>query len=211
MSITGSKHQRVVERATEVFCRYGFARTTMGDIAERCEISRPALYLLFPDKEAIFTAVVERMDQDKLASIRAEVAHLKDLRGKLLHACLSWGCHGIDLAASHPDAADLFDLRYPVVQRVYRNFQGLVVELISERFRTARLKMPTEQAARALVFSMRGLRETAADRRDMQNLITSLVDIFVRAIERCPPTESGNVAVLNALPERGVQLARRGR
>jgi AcrR family transcriptional regulator len=184
MSIPGSKHQRVVERATEVFCRYGFARTTMGDIAERCEISRPALYLLFPDKEAIFTAVVERMDQDKLASIRAEVAHLKDLRGKLLRACLSWGCHGIDLAASHPDAADLFDLRYPVVQRVYRNFQGLVVELISERFRTARLKMPTEQAARALVFSMRGLRETAADRRDMQNLITSLVDIFVRAIER---------------------------
>jgi hypothetical protein len=31
---------------------------------------------------------------------------------------------------------------------------------------------------------MRGLRETAADRRDMQNLIASLVDIFVRAIER---------------------------
>src|SRR6266404_8097130 len=101
MSIPGSKHQRVIERATEVFCRYGFARTTMGDIAERCEISRPALYLLFPDKEAIFTAVVERMDQDKLASIRAEVAHLKDLRGKLLHACLSWGCHGVDLAAAH--------------------------------------------------------------------------------------------------------------
>lgn len=184
MSIPGSKHQRVVERATEVFCRYGFARTTMGDIAECCEISRPALYLLFPDKEAIFTAVVEWMDQNKLACIRAEVAHLKDLRGKLLHACLSWGCHGIDLAAAHPDAADLFDLRYRVVQQVYRNFQGLVVELISERFRAARLKMPMEQAARALVFSMRGLRETAADRRDMQNLITSLVDIFVRAIER---------------------------
>ena len=89
--------------------------------------------------------------------------------------------------------------------------QLTVVEVISERFCTARLKMPTEQAARALVFSMRGLRETAADSRDMQNLITSLVDIFVRAIERCPPTESGNVAVLNALPERGVQLARRGR
>jgi hypothetical protein len=31
---------------------------------------------------------------------------------------------------------------------------------------------------------MRGLRETAADRGDMQKLITSLVDILVRAIER---------------------------
>ncbi|MBV8398127.1 MAG: hypothetical protein JOZ17_05230 [Acetobacteraceae bacterium] len=124
------------------------------------------------------------MDQDKLASIRAEIADLKDLRGKLLHACLSWGCHGIDLAAAHEDAADLFDLRYSVVQQVYRNLQGLIVELISERFRTAHLKMSTKQAARTLVFSMRGLRETAADRREMQNLITWLVDIFVRAIER---------------------------
>ncbi len=102
-------------------------------------------------------------------------------------SCFTPAYHG-DVTAlilrPHPDAADLFDLRYPVIQRVYRNFQGLVVEVISERFRTARLKMPTEQAARALVFSMRGLRETAADSRDMQNLITSLVDIFVRAIER---------------------------
>ncbi|HVX79160.1 MAG TPA: TetR/AcrR family transcriptional regulator [Bradyrhizobium sp.] len=184
MSTASSKHQRVVEGATEVFCRYGFARTTMGDIAERCGISRPALYLLFSDKEAVFTAVVEQMDRDKLAAIRAEVAHLKSLHDKLLHACLAWGCHGIDLAAKHPDAGDLFDLRYPVVQQVYRNFQSLVVELISERFRAAHLKMPKEQAARALVFGMRGLRETAADSRDMQNLITSLVDIFVRAIER---------------------------
>ena len=184
MSTTGSKHQRVVERAMEVFSRYGFARTTMGDIAEACEISRPSLYLLFPDKEAIFTAVVEDMDREKHASIRAELARLKGLRARLLHACLSWGCHGIDLAAAHSDAADLFDLRFAVVQQVYRNFQSLVVELISEHIRAARMSLSAEAAARALVFGLRGLKETAADRRDMQRLITSLVDIFVRAIER---------------------------
>ena len=184
MSTPGSKHQRVVERATDVFCRYGFARTTMGDIAEACEISRPALYLLFPDKEAIFTAVVEEMDREKLTSIRAELASLKGLHAKLLHACLSWGCHGIDLAAAHPDAADLFDLRFAVVQQVYRNFQSLVVELISEHVRAARMDMSAEQAARALVFSMRGLKEAAVDRRDMQSLITSVVTVFARAIER---------------------------
>jgi AcrR family transcriptional regulator len=180
----GTKRQRVIVSATEVFCRYGFARTTMGDIAERCGISRPALYLLFPDKEAIFTAVIEHMDREKLAGIRAELERLKGLRARLLHACLSWGCHGIDLAAAHPDAADLFDLRVPAVQQVYRSFQAFIVELISEHVRIARSKFSAEQAARVLTFSMRGLRETATNSRDMQNLITSLVDIFVRAIER---------------------------
>jgi AcrR family transcriptional regulator len=73
MSAPTGKHERVVERATDVFCRYGFARTTMGDVAERCKISRPALYLLFPDKEAIFTAVVEQMDREKHLAIRSEL------------------------------------------------------------------------------------------------------------------------------------------
>jgi AcrR family transcriptional regulator len=184
MSTPSNRHQRVVEGATEVFCRYGFGRTTMGDIAKRCEISRPALYLLFPDKEAIFSAVVEQMDREKLTSIRAELERLKGLHAKLLHACVSWGCHGIDLAAVHPDAADLFDLRFPAVQQVYRNFRRLVAELISDHVRTAHLKISAKQAARVLVFGMRGLREVATDRRDMQNLIKSLVGIFVRAIGR---------------------------
>jgi AcrR family transcriptional regulator len=183
MSTPTSKHERVVEGATDVFCRYGFARTTMGDVAERCKISRPALYLLFPDKEAIFTAVVEQMDREKHLAIRSELESLKGLHARLLHACLSWGCHGIDLASAHPDSADLFDLRFPAVQQVYRNFQSLVVELISERIRRDRSKISAQQAARALVFGMRGLRETASDRRDMEKLITTLVDVFVRAIE----------------------------
>jgi hypothetical protein len=77
----------------------------------------------------------------------------------------------------------LFDLRFPAVRQVYRNFQSLVVELISERIRRDRSKISAQQAARALVFGMRGLRETASDRRDMEKLITTLVDVFVRAIE----------------------------
>src|SRR5260221_11231478 len=107
MSIPGSKHQRVVERATGVFCRYGFARTTMGDIAERCEISRPALYLLFPDKEAIFTAEVEGMDKEKMSRIRAAGADLKEPRGKLLLASLSSGLPVALFAEGHPQAAVL--------------------------------------------------------------------------------------------------------
>ena len=183
-------HLDIIQRGCKLFDEIIVAvlvnpeKNSFFTIAERCEISRPALYLLFPDKEAIFTAVVEQMDREKLASIRAELEHLKGLHAKLLHACMSWGCHGIDLAAAHLDAADLFDLRFPVVQQVYRNFQSVIVELISKHFQAARLKSSAEQTARVLVFGMRGLRETAADRRDMQNLIASLVEICVRAIER---------------------------
>ncbi len=45
-----------VQDATDLFLRYGHARTTMGDVAGEAGISRPALYLVFPRNEDIFTA-----------------------------------------------------------------------------------------------------------------------------------------------------------
>ena len=53
-----AKRERVADAALIVFQRYGFARTTMSDIAEAVGMSRPALYLLFPNKEEIFAAAV---------------------------------------------------------------------------------------------------------------------------------------------------------
>ena len=109
----------------------------MGEIAAAAGMSRPALYLIFPDKEAVFEAVVRQMDDEMHAKIRAGLAKLGGLRDKLLHACQTWGSHGVDLAEAHPDAADLFDLRFPPVRRVYSRFEQFIVKLV--KYPSARL------------------------------------------------------------------------
>jgi len=178
-----SKEELALEAATEVFSRYGYARTTMGDIAARAAISRPALYLLFPDKDAVFAAVIRRMDEQKHREILTAIARLEGLHAKLLHACKSWGCHGFDLAEAHPDAADLFDLRFPAVRKVYDNFQLLVADLIRDQVRFAHIADEPEMLARCLVFGMRGLRETARNGKDMRRLIAGQVAMLVRSID----------------------------
>ncbi|SFN73375.1 transcriptional regulator, TetR family [Bradyrhizobium sp. Rc3b] len=178
-----SKEQLAVAAATTVFSRYGYARTTMGDIASEAGISRPALYLLFPDKDAVFAAVIQGMDEQKHREIRAAIARLDGLHAKLLHACKSWGCHGFDLVEAHPDSADLFDLRFPAVRQVYDNFQSLVVELIGDQVRSARGADEPEVLARCLVFGMRGLRETARSGKEMRRLIAVQVAMLIRSID----------------------------
>nr|WP_246563227.1 TetR/AcrR family transcriptional regulator [Bradyrhizobium liaoningense] len=177
-----AKEELAVEAATKVFSRYGYARTTMGDIAEQAGISRPALYLLFPDKDAVFAAAIRRMDEQKHREIQAAVARLDGLHAKLLHACKSWGSHGFDLIEAHPDSADLFDLRFPAVRKVYDNFQAVVADLIREQVRSASITEEPEALARCLVFGMRGLRETARNGKDMRRLIAVQVTMLVRSI-----------------------------
>ena len=59
-----AKKDAVFEAAGDVFARYGFRRTTMNDIAEAAGISRPALYLLFENKDALFQALASyRLNQ----------------------------------------------------------------------------------------------------------------------------------------------------
>ena len=176
------KAERAVGGATDVFTRYGYARTTMADIAARAGISRPALYLLYPDKEAIFESVIRRMDERKLGEIAEALAPMDDPGERLRTACVSWGLHGVELADAYPDAADLFDLRFAAVRQVYANFEAVVVGLIADRAGRSGIDATPAELARALVYGMRGFRNVASNAVEMKRLILVQVEMLLRAV-----------------------------
>ena len=125
------RRAEIVRASAEVFLRYGFARTTMVDLAAAARVSRPTLYEIFPGKEIIFAAVVQQLSQKKLDEYRGLVPRLRSLRAKLLRFCGDWGTHGLRLVERHPDAKDLFDLDVPAVRAMYEDFICFLVELIA--------------------------------------------------------------------------------
>ncbi len=177
-----SKEERVIAGAADVFLRYGFARTTMGDIAKRVGISRPSLYLLFANKEEVFAAVIRRLNDDQLAAIRAALPGLPTLHAKVLFACETWGAHGVDLMTAHPDAKDLFDLSFAPVQEIYLKFQTLLAELLEGPAAASALGVKPALLARLVTYAMRGFRETASNGRDMRRLIALQVSLLLAAL-----------------------------
>jgi AcrR family transcriptional regulator len=70
-SILSKEDQRsatVLSAAITVFARYGFAKATMGDIAREAGVSRPALYLLFANKEALFQTLTQSLLEQALSA-----------------------------------------------------------------------------------------------------------------------------------------------
>ena len=177
-----SKEKRALESAIEVFTRYGYARTTMADIASKAGMSRPALYLLFSDKEAVFNHVIKELDRRKLAEIRTLVAKVDSLQEQLSAASVSWGLHPVELAAAHPDAADLFDLRFPAVRQAYSNFEALITVMITSDVERSGFGGSPAELARTLVFGIRGLRDAAFDTKALRRLIEVQIEVIVRAI-----------------------------
>jgi TetR/AcrR family transcriptional regulator len=57
---------------------YGYAKTTMKEIAEDISMSKAALYYYFEDKDAIFKAVIEKEQKEFSMQIENKIAILSD-------------------------------------------------------------------------------------------------------------------------------------
>jgi AcrR family transcriptional regulator len=55
-----NRRKRLLQSAAALFSRWGFDKTSMDDIAREAGISKGAVYLEFPNKDALFKAVLHQ-------------------------------------------------------------------------------------------------------------------------------------------------------
>jgi AcrR family transcriptional regulator len=63
--------KRIINAAVELFAEVGFQATALGDIIERVEMTKGALYYHFDSKEALATAIIEEGADAALVAFRS--------------------------------------------------------------------------------------------------------------------------------------------
>lgn len=167
-----TRRDTITEAAAEVFIRYGFARTTMGDIAAASGIARPTLYLSFPQKLDIFGAVIDHLVARLINDIAAQLPDLPDLAARLGYACVTWAVAGYDLVKANPDAKDLFDLGIEPVRRGHTAFQDLLAGLLTD----GGCRTP-DQTAQMMAAALKGFKLVAEDRDELRRMTVALCDV----------------------------------
>ena len=89
--------ERILEVATELFLAHGYGATSIEDVARACRISKRTFYHRYPDKRALFGAVITRIveglrpaDADALFADHGPLDEaLRHLARAILHAALS--------------------------------------------------------------------------------------------------------------------------
>ena len=76
-------HSRIVDCAGELFIAHGYQTTTVDAIAEGAEISKPTFFNYFSTKHAVLQSMVERMDNEFIASIAEELKEPKSTEKRL--------------------------------------------------------------------------------------------------------------------------------
>lgn len=129
-----ARQVEIVDAATGIFLRYGFKKTTMEDIARTVGISRQALYLYFPTKEAVFKAVVSRTLEAIRVEASAALAHEdRDIEDRVLGAFEA--LHGKAVGVEHLD--ELIATTATLIGPVFREVEDAVVRDVARALEAA--------------------------------------------------------------------------
>ncbi|MDB6079856.1 MAG: bacterial regulatory s, tetR family protein, partial [Akkermansiaceae bacterium] len=185
--MSDEKAERVLAAALPVFMRYGYKRTTMGDIAESAGISRPALYLIFPSKEEIFSAGLAQVFAGKVVEIRAGLGSRGTLMEKLLFALEIWCVQPFEMILASPDARDLLESGYAfaaeVVQGAFAEFETVLVELLGPAVKAqSGVKLPAARIAHILTTAPVGFKQAAASADQLREMIAALVTMVLAGL-----------------------------
>lgn len=193
------KRLKVLEAAQTAFSRYGFKRTSMDDIAKLAGMSRPALYLLFRNKQDVFRSLSEHLQITALEAAEAALATDKPFVERLHDAVLVKEEMLFRVVSESPHGEELFDanteIAGDVTERTLTRFQQSLAGAIQHaadalEIDIDRVGMPPDRLAALLLAGIHGLKTPLPEGRELRRKLADLVKLFVAALTTSEARES---------------------
>lgn len=174
-----------MDAAFQMFLRHGYRKVGVGDIAEAAQMSRPSLYASFPNKEAIFSAMVRRQRDRCLAESGVRLRPGQDLATRLRHLFDIWVLeptasvigseNGIELLANCGDYA-------PQAQaEVYAQLEAQLKATLQPEVR-AQAALSAADLAYILRLATTSLKASADNEADLRRLIGGLIAMTLATV-----------------------------
>ena len=171
----------VLDAALGVFSAYGYRRTTMADLARAAGMSRPALYLLFANKEALFRALAARLLSRQLAAAVDALDDTGPAARVLERAILARDLAVFRLFAASPHGAEVAAEGNARIADLHAEAEAEFAHALA-RWLEARRGAKPESTARMVAASAHGIKETAPDEAAYVDLVGRLAEVVAASI-----------------------------
>jgi len=188
-----TKRLAVFESATAVFSQYGFRRTSMNDLAEAANISRPALYLMFDNKEDLFRQLATHRQAEAIDVAASRLAGDAAFDKRIIEAILAYEKVYYEPVSQSPHGAELMDVNLSIasadmlagLDRLLSQIAASIEEAVTNGHADL---STTELAPRAfvdlLMSSIGGQKKTATSTDDFRRKVRNVTSIFLASITK---------------------------
>lgn len=182
---TDSKKEKILEAAFRLFLKHGYRKVTMSDLAIAAEMSRPSLYAVFANKEAVLTEMVDRQRVNNLALAEERLSSLKDLKSQLQFLFEVWIIQPFASVVDSENGKELLvncaDFVPEAVDNLYAGFESCLV-LVLEPALKKQKKISAKDTAHILTLATRGLKSGSETLPKIKRLTDGLITMTIAAV-----------------------------
>ena len=177
MSVRNSKSDAIVAAAVPVFSRYGFARTSMADIAAEAGVSRATLYLHFKDKEEVFRRGCEALHAEAQGAAQAGLDGEGTLEQRLCRGLSAYMVTLMTPVLHSPHGQELFDASKSVAGAIFIANRGHLIDRVAGVIAAAG-KADAHGIAEILVCAAEGIKAASPDLKAIETRILGLAPLL---------------------------------
>lgn len=188
-----AKREAIYEAAATVFAQYGFRRTTMNDIAQAAGISRPALYLMFDNKENLFQGLAAfRLDQ-AIEQALGVLAGGGDTNERIIAALLVFERIFYEPIADSPHGAELMDISQSLASELMMKdivrLHAALAKTLSDAEQAGEVNLENSplkpKAFVELLFTgLNGVKRKASNTAEFRKMVKQLAEVFLQSVSK---------------------------
>ncbi len=179
------KELKIIEAAMRLFLRHGYRKVTMSDIAEASEISRPSLYAVFSNKEAVFSALVKVQIEENYVETKKHLESRKNLKERLDCIFEIWILKPFASVIDSENAKDLLSncstYSPDAIANMYARFEEQIIEVLEPEIRKKR-DLSTQDLAHILMLATKGLKASTETLPELRRMIDGLISMTLATI-----------------------------
>lgn len=177
--LSPERRARIVDAARHLILRQGLRATTMEAIAREAKIAKPTLYGYFPDKEAVFAAIIQALVNDIRAAVDAALRSEGDVVTRIGSALAAKYKIVAKLLEGSPHADELYSEHGRSAAAQFGAVEQEVDAAITDTLQQAGIARP-RPLAQLLLASAYGIGSKSATPAEIGPAIRLLVERLVR-------------------------------
>ena len=178
--MSDDKRITILKGAEEAFSRYGFAKTSMADVADLAGVSRPALYEHFKNKSDLFHSLSHWLCEVALASAVAAWPERKSFSDGLADAVIARELYFFRLCHGAPHGAELMAHGAELTEDIHEEMEAAFVALVVKRLK--RRGQAANTLALTIVRAMEGVKNGATSEPELISSVQQLAALFGAAL-----------------------------
>lgn len=167
-----------LQTAFGLFLRFGFRKTSMDDVARAAGVSRQGLYVWYPNKKALFAAVVEHALDQMLHQMQGALATDAPLHERLLEAFTRLAGLHTDPSLDPSTVDELFEASERLLGDRVEAFHGQVRAQLVQALPAG--SPSPEDLADTLLAASTGIKHTVRDREAYRAALERMIAVIVR-------------------------------